>query len=103
MANSTLESDAPKTPIEIIAEILPKTTFHRNAGLESKGRSTTAATAATARVEELEDELDADRQAGLDLRDKGRALDEASGGLGSGMIETSGGSRNGKAETSGGC
>ncbi|KAK3142219.1 hypothetical protein QOZ80_4BG0343780 [Eleusine coracana subsp. coracana] len=71
MENSTLEGDAPKTPVEIVAEILPKTTFLRNARLESKGRSTTAATTATAaRVEELEDELDAERQTGLDLRDK---------------------------------
>ena len=67
MADSAEEGDALKTPAETIAEVLPKTTFLRNAGLERKGRTTKAA---AVRVEQLEGELHAERQVTLDLREK---------------------------------
>ncbi|KAK3160866.1 hypothetical protein QOZ80_1BG0066120 [Eleusine coracana subsp. coracana] len=54
MAASTIEGGVLKTPAQVVAEVLPKTTFLRNAELKTKGRSIKSVAAAAARVEELE-------------------------------------------------
>ncbi|GJN31872.1 hypothetical protein PR202_gb20326 [Eleusine coracana subsp. coracana] len=81
MAASTIEGGVLKTPAQVVAEVLPKTTFLRNAELKTKGRSIKSVAAAAARVEELESELDAERQATLDLKKKTRTHGEANGGF----------------------
>ncbi|KAK3160908.1 hypothetical protein QOZ80_1BG0067760 [Eleusine coracana subsp. coracana] len=66
MAASATEGGVLKTHAEIVTEVLPKTTLLRNAGLVTKGRTTRS----VARVEERESELDAERQATVDLKEK---------------------------------
>lgn len=76
MAESVPEGEPQKTPAEIVYEVLPKTTFLQNTGLEIKGRSTKAS---AARVEELDVQLEAERHVSLDLREKMERLEKQVG------------------------
>ncbi|TVU21027.1 hypothetical protein EJB05_30638, partial [Eragrostis curvula] len=72
MADDEADRNATKTPAEVVAEVLPKTTFLRNVGIQLKGKKTTASDAAAtaARVEELESELESSKQLAQDMKEQ---------------------------------
>ncbi|KAJ1283986.1 hypothetical protein BS78_03G169800 [Paspalum vaginatum] len=61
-----VDGQVPKTPAEAISQVLPKTKFLSNVGLQSVAPKRNAKSAA--RVQELELELQAEKQGALDLR-----------------------------------
>jgi len=69
LAQTTEDGQDPKTPVEAIAHVLPKSTFHRNVGMESKQMKKYAEAAAMNKsVQELESELQAEKIGSVGLR-----------------------------------
>jgi len=64
------EGQVPKTPAEVISQVMPKTKFLQNVGIESTAPKSGGKAAVAARVEELEAELEAEKQCALDLTEK---------------------------------
>ncbi|CAN6270633.1 unnamed protein product, partial [Urochloa humidicola] len=57
VAEPTEEGQDPKSAIDAVAEVLPKSKFLRNVGLEVPGPKKSSTTAVHARVHELEVEI----------------------------------------------
>ncbi|TVU39718.1 hypothetical protein EJB05_13156, partial [Eragrostis curvula] len=74
IADDEADGNATKTPAEVVVEVLPKTTFLRNIGIQLKGKKTNAseddAAAAAARVEELEGQLESSNQLVQDMKEQ---------------------------------
>ncbi|TVU51663.1 hypothetical protein EJB05_03103, partial [Eragrostis curvula] len=73
IADDEADGNATKTPAEVVVEVLPKTTFLRNIGIQLKGKKTIAsedAAAAAARVEELEGQLESSNQLVQDMKEQ---------------------------------
>ncbi|CAL5028948.1 unnamed protein product [Urochloa decumbens] len=68
VAEPTEEGQDPKSAIDVVAEVLPKSKFLRNVGLEGVAPKKSATTAIQARVQELEAEVQAERQGAEALR-----------------------------------
>ncbi|CAL5066350.1 unnamed protein product [Urochloa decumbens] len=68
IAEPTEDGQDPKTATEAVLEILPKSKFLRNVGLEAPAPKKSATTAVHARVQELESEVQAERQGSAALR-----------------------------------
>ena len=69
VAQPTEEGQDPKTPIQAVAQVLPKSTFLRNVGLQSAAMKRNAKAAAmNERVHELESELHAEKAGAAELR-----------------------------------
>ncbi|WVZ49375.1 hypothetical protein U9M48_000742 [Paspalum notatum var. saurae] len=66
VAEAVEDGQVPKTPDEAVFQVLPKTKFLSNVGLQSVAPKRNAKSAA--RVQELELELQAEKQGALDLR-----------------------------------
>ncbi|CAO2189404.1 unnamed protein product [Urochloa humidicola] len=64
------EGQVQKTPVEAVAQVLPSSSFLRNVGLEQAVPKRSAKSAAAARVQELEVEVEAEKQGSAVLRDK---------------------------------
>ncbi|CAO2168711.1 unnamed protein product [Urochloa humidicola] len=62
VAEPTEESKDPKTATEVVAEILPKLKFLQNVGLEAPAPKKSATSDVHARVQELKEEIQAERQ-----------------------------------------
>ncbi|TVU07128.1 hypothetical protein EJB05_47169, partial [Eragrostis curvula] len=81
MADDEADGNATKTPAEVVVEVLPKTTFLRNVGIQLKGKKTKARDAAAARVEELESELESSKQLAQDMKEQmermGKQMEES--------------------------
>ncbi|TVU17352.1 hypothetical protein EJB05_33380, partial [Eragrostis curvula] len=82
MADDEADGNATKTPAEVVVEVLPKTTFLRNVGIQLKGKKTKASdAAAAARVEELESELESSKQLAQDMKEQmermGKQMEES--------------------------
>ncbi|TVU42281.1 hypothetical protein EJB05_08677, partial [Eragrostis curvula] len=73
IADDEADGNATKTPAEVVVEVLPKTTFLRNIGIQLKGKKTIAsedAAAAAALVEELEGQLESSNQLVQDMKEQ---------------------------------
>ncbi|CAL5017487.1 unnamed protein product [Urochloa decumbens] len=68
IAEPTEDGQDPKTATEAVLEILPKSKFLRNVGLEAPAPKKSATTVVHARVQELEAEVQAERQGSAALR-----------------------------------
>ncbi|CAO2168755.1 unnamed protein product [Urochloa humidicola] len=68
VAEPTEEGQDPKSAIDAVAEVLPKSKFLRNVGLEVPGPKKSSTTAVHARVHELEVEIQAEREGAKALR-----------------------------------
>ncbi|CAL4977111.1 unnamed protein product [Urochloa decumbens] len=68
IAEPTEDGQDPKTATEAVLEILPKSKFLRNVGLEAPAPKKSATTAVHARVQELKAEVQAERQGSAALR-----------------------------------
>ena len=66
VAEAVKDGQVPKTPDEAVFQVLPKTKFLSNVGLQSVAPKRNAKSAA--RIQELELELQAEKQGALDLR-----------------------------------
>ncbi|CAO2203338.1 unnamed protein product [Urochloa humidicola] len=64
------EGQVQKTPVEAVAQVLPSSSFLQNVGLEQAAPKRSAKSAAAARVEELEAEVEVEKQGSALLRDK---------------------------------
>lgn len=69
IADPVQEGQTPKTHIEVVSQVLPKSKFLQNVGLESATSKRSGKAVVAARVEELEAELEAEKQCAADLRD----------------------------------
>ncbi|CAN6231496.1 unnamed protein product [Urochloa humidicola] len=68
MAEPTEKGQDPKSAIDAVAEVLPKSKFLRNVGLEVPGPKKSSTTVVHARVHELEAEIQAEREGAEALR-----------------------------------
>ena len=69
LAQPTEDGQDPKTPLQAIAHVLPKSSFLRNIGMESiQMKKNAKAAAMSKRVEELEGELQAEKKGSAGLR-----------------------------------
>ncbi|CAL4964457.1 unnamed protein product [Urochloa decumbens] len=68
IAEPTEDGQDPKTATEAVLEILPKSKFLRNVGLEAPAPKKSATTVVHARVQELKAEVQAERQGSAALR-----------------------------------
>ncbi|CAO2175810.1 unnamed protein product [Urochloa humidicola] len=69
VAQPTEEGKDPKTPVEAVAHVLPKSTFLRNVGLQSTEMKRNAKSAAmNDRVRDLESELEAEKMGSAGLQ-----------------------------------
>lgn len=69
LAKPTEDGQDPKTPLQAVAHVLPKSTFLRNVGMESTQMKKNAKAAAMSkRVQELEGELQAEKMGSAGLR-----------------------------------
>ncbi|CAN6289597.1 unnamed protein product [Urochloa humidicola] len=68
VAEPTQEGQDPKTATEAVAQVLPRSKFLQNVGLEAPAPKKSATTAVRARVQELEAEVQAERQGSAALR-----------------------------------
>ncbi|CAN6338320.1 unnamed protein product [Urochloa humidicola] len=68
VAEPTEEGQDPKSAIDAVAEVLPKSKFLRNVGLEVPGPKKSSTTTVHARVHELEAEIQAEREGAEALR-----------------------------------
>ena len=66
MAEPTQEGQAPKTPVEVVAQVLPSSKFLQNVGLQPAGANKRAN---TARVHELEAEVQQEKQVAAALQE----------------------------------
>ena len=64
------EGHATKTPTEAVAQVLPSTKFLRNAGLEIPASKKSTSAAYSAQVQELQAEVQSERQSSAALREK---------------------------------
>ncbi|CAO2141201.1 unnamed protein product [Urochloa humidicola] len=70
IAEPAEEGQVQKTPVEAVAQVLPSSSFLQNVGLEQAAPKRSAKSAAAARVEELEAEVEVEKQGSALLRDK---------------------------------
>lgn len=69
LAQQTEDGQDPKTPLQAIAHVLPKSSFLRNIGMESTQMKKNAKAAAMSkRVQQLEGELQAEKKGSAGLR-----------------------------------
>ena len=69
VAEPTEEGQDPKTPVQAIAHVMPKSTFLHNVGMQSTAmKRNTKAAAINDRVNELESELQAEKKGSAGLR-----------------------------------
>lgn len=69
LAKPTEDGQDPKTPLQAVAHVVPKSTFLRNVGMESTQMKKNAKAAAMSkRVQELEGELQAEKTGSAGLR-----------------------------------
>lgn len=64
------EGQDPKTPVQVLAQVMPRTTFLRNVGLHSEVLKITTAPAMKNRVHELTRELTVEKEGSAELRAK---------------------------------
>uniref|UniRef100_A0A0E0KP07 Transposase, Ptta/En/Spm, plant n=1 Tax=Oryza punctata TaxID=4537 RepID=A0A0E0KP07_ORYPU len=64
------DGEEPKTHTEVISQVMPKSKFLQNTGLESATPKRNGKAIVAARVQELQTELEAERQDAANLRDK---------------------------------
>ncbi|KAJ1260212.1 hypothetical protein BS78_10G215200 [Paspalum vaginatum] len=67
-ADPIQEGQSSKTPIEVISQVMPKSKFLQNIGLESSAPKRSGKTVVSACVEELEAQLEAKKQCSLNLK-----------------------------------
>ncbi|CAN6288369.1 unnamed protein product [Urochloa humidicola] len=70
IAEPAEEGQVQKTPVEAVAQVLPSSSFLQNVGLEQEAPKRSAKSSAAARVEELQVEVEAEKQCSAVLRDK---------------------------------
>ncbi|RLM75259.1 hypothetical protein C2845_PM15G10890 [Panicum miliaceum] len=69
VAQPTEEGKDPKTPVEVVAHVLPKSTFLRNVGLQSTAmKRNTKSAAMNDRVHDLESKLEAEKMGSAGLQ-----------------------------------
>jgi len=69
VAQPTEEGQDPKTPVQAIAHVMPKSTFLRSVGMHSAAiKGNAKAAAMNDRVNELESELQAEKMGSAGLR-----------------------------------
>ncbi|CAN6300521.1 unnamed protein product [Urochloa humidicola] len=64
------EGQVQKTPVEAVAQVLPSSSFLQNVGLEQVAPKRSVKSTAAARVEELQAEVEAEKQGSAVLRDE---------------------------------
>ena len=70
VADPPEEGQATKTPTEAVAQVLPSTKFLRNVGLEIPASKKSTSAAYSAQVQELQAEVQSERQSSAALREK---------------------------------
>ncbi|GJN06740.1 hypothetical protein PR202_ga24496 [Eleusine coracana subsp. coracana] len=72
------EGEVPKTHVEAVAQVLSSTKFFQNVGLEPVASNRSAKAVVTAQVQELEAEVEAEKQGAATLKDKLEDLEQKS-------------------------
>ena len=71
------EGQVPKTPVEVITQVLPSTKFLKNADVQPPAATRAKTVAAAERVEYLEAKLAVEEQESASLKEKIAGLEEA--------------------------